>query len=252
MKKKETEIIPHPDWTGRIDFKRPEHNPHLHKGTLTQIVSAYDSHAYLDSDGVLWLSGEKLNVILRTSPTIAKFIVNGVSDNDKTVIDNKSFVRGAEINSHITREIEKSGLNDRGHYLRFSEECLNNIRDSYTAKAIRGEAEVRFNKELSKLKSNRISTFNVEHDELTGELLVRKSAEFSHIRSKKIYKQLALYIENGLIVNKDTHDQITNEGIIDENQLQFFCEQKGWKTDWYDTYIEFLKRNDDIGEEDLV
>ncbi|MDX8289112.1 hypothetical protein SLL00_04885 [Metabacillus indicus] len=243
MKKKETQLIPHPEWVGGIDFNKPEPDPclKLNKGTLTQIANAYDSHAFLDAEGVLWILGNKLNIVLRTSTTIAKFIVDGISDDDKTIIESKAFVRGAEINSQITREIEKSGLNDRGHYLRFSEGCLNNIRDSYTAKAIRGEAEERYNKELSRLKSKRINNFNIKHDELTGELLVKKTSEFSHIRSKKVFKQFALYIENGLIVNKGTHDQITKEGIIDENQLQFFCEQKGWKTDWYNYYIDFLR-----------
>ena len=45
---------------------------------------------------------------------------------------------------------------------------------------------------------------------------------------------------NGLIVNKDTHFIITQEGVNDEEELYKLCYEKGWNTDWYET---LLKKN---------
>ena len=39
------------------------------------------------------------------------------------------------------------------------------------------------------------------------------------------------------MVNKMTHRLITERGINDENQLLALCQEQGWKTDWYEPYI---------------
>ena len=86
------------------------------------------------------------------------------------------------------------------------------------------------------LKKKRKKTYNIKYDELTGEPL-KTNCEFSHIRSYAIYKQYADDIDNGLMVNKMTHRLITERGVNDENQLLALCQEQGWKTDWYEAYI---------------
>ena len=46
----------------------------------------------------------------------------------------------------------------------------------------------------------------------------------------------ALNIDNGLIVNVDTHEIITARAIVNEESLLNLCEELGWKTDWYIVY----------------
>ena len=55
-----------------------------------------------------------------------------------------------------------------------------------------------------------------------------------------MYKHLSDQIENGLIVNKETHKIITERGINEENELKLLCEEMGWDTNWYDDYIKIL------------
>ena len=61
---------------------------------------------------------------------------------------------------------------------------------------------------ISALKQKRIKAFTLQYDELTGEILEYQSCEFSHIRSVSLFPQFASLIENGLIVNKKTHEEI--------------------------------------------
>jgi hypothetical protein len=41
---------------------------------------------------------------------------------------------------------------------------------------------------------------------------------------------LAGLLENGLIINKTTHEKITQLRINDENELLQLCELEGWST----------------------
>ena len=66
--------------------------------------------------------------------------------------------------------------------------------------------------------------------------------EFPHIRALSIFPEFSLYVENGLLVNKDTHNEITRNGIIDENQLYTLCLEKDWNLGWYEIFSEFLKK----------
>ncbi len=51
-----------------------------------------------------------------------------------------------------------------------------------------------------------------------------------------MYKYLSDDIDNGLLVNKETHRLITERGIQDEEELLALCQEQGWKTDWYGIY----------------
>ncbi|MEW4275370.1 hypothetical protein [Priestia megaterium] len=243
MAKKNTEIAPHPEWKNNIHYEKPKAPKNTKQATLAGISNAYDAEAYLDQEGKLWISEGVLHTLLRTSVNSARFIVESFETEHKVELNGKTFVRGYMINAQITKEIEKSGLQPKGNYLRFSEACLMAIRDSDTAKALRGTYEELWKIEKKKMKNRRLKQMNVNHDELTGEVLFKRTAEFSHIRSVDRFKELALHIENGLIVNKETHAEITKAGLNDEIELEYFCIKKGWKTDWVEEYKGYLEGN---------
>ena len=77
---------------------------------------------------------------------------------------------------------------------------------------------------------------------MTNEPLIVRSAEFSHIRSVAMHKVISDSIDNGLIVNKETHSIITSHGINDENELLDLCKDLNWATSWYDIFIENLSK----------
>ena len=43
-----------------------------------------------------------------------------------------------------------------------------------------------------------------------------------------MYQEYSDNIENGLIVNKETHDKITRKEINDEDELYDLCIDNGW------------------------
>lgn len=76
----------------------------------------------------------------------------------------------------------------------------------------------------------------VAKEEIAKTLNKKVTAEFSHIRSVAIYPDLQLELDNGLIVNKKTHEIITEKGIQNEDDLYTLCLTKGWNTKWYNFY----------------
>ena len=54
-----------------------------------------------------------------------------------------------------------------------------------------------------------------------------------------MYPDLQLEIENGLIVNKETHDIITKENVQNEDDLYSLCIKNNWNINWYDYYRKF-------------
>lgn len=80
------------------------------------------------------------------------------------------------------------------------------------------------------MKKIRIKKYKIDKDELTRETL-RSGNEFSHIRSCSMYKHLSDNMDNGLIVNKNTHKLITERGINDEEELRDLCMEQNWNLD---------------------
>ena len=79
-------------------------------------------------------------------------------------------------------------------------------------------------------------------DELTGKNIDIRTCEFSHIRSVSMYQEYSDNIENGLIVNKETHDKITRKEINDEDELYDLCIDNGWNLQWYEKYKKHLNK----------
>ncbi len=57
-----------------------------------------------------------------------------------------------------------------------------------------------------------------------------------------MYNFMSDSIDNGLIVNKETHTLITAQGVNDENELLDLCKDNNWSIGWYDIYIENLSK----------
>ncbi|WNS82192.1 hypothetical protein RRU94_15710 [Domibacillus sp. DTU_2020_1001157_1_SI_ALB_TIR_016] len=238
---KKNELLKLHEFENNIPYKRPENPVNLHERTLTSITNALDAEAYLDAQGQLWIAKDKLHQILRTTKANANDLFDSFDDIKR--IGDYLYVRAYQVMGIISKEIEEADTLKKGKYLSFSEQCLIAIRDSDRAKVKRAEYLEEWREKKKSLKKQRIKKYDIEFDELTGKTLVRKTAEFSHIRSSSLHKSLSLDIENGLIVNKSTHDLITSLEVCDEEELKFLCEQEGWNVSWYDKYQEYLREN---------
>lgn len=214
-------------------YKEPEaFDIRIVKRVQTEISNAWKDSISIDNKGKLWVSTERLHSILRTDKRNINHIVMKIEEKYKIYANNKTYIRGFKILSIIAKKIEEEGSVKKSMYLNLSKEHYNAINSCEKAILLRLESDNIFMETRKTLKNKRKSKYKIKFDELTGAPL-KGVTEFSHIRSVALYKDISDSIENGLVVNKSTHEIITKNGINDEEELKELCLQKGWNLDWY-------------------
>ncbi|HAX72391.1 MAG TPA: hypothetical protein DCY20_02575 [Firmicutes bacterium] len=206
-----------------------------------EVTNAYLNGTLVDHKGFVWVRRDKLHSILRTTKVNANYYWVNIESKYKINFNNIDYVRGFKVVELLARRIEEDGVGKKGANLEASKFMYDQINTCEVVKLLRLEYNLSVKEERRTLKQRRIRLYKIEADELTGELLIKKSAEFSHIRSASIYRDRCTDIENGLIVNYETHRIITSHEINHEEQLLSLCKEQGWKTDWYDEYKKFYR-----------
>lgn len=230
-------IIPYEFEKASGAYQQPtSEDRYLNESTKSAIKNAWDSFSVLDSFGRVWVQANCVHTLLRTSKANANYLIGGIADYDKYREGTQLYIRGTAICQLLDFNIQNARSLQRENYIRFSELFYKAIRDCSRARELRAEFYEHLQRIVGRLKQDRICSFGIKYDELTNEPLDLRNCEFSHIRSVSLFPELAGLMENGLIVNKDTHDQITRNAINDEEELLQLCEMNNWNTSWFNQY----------------
>lgn len=214
-------------------------NEYAKQQVITAIRSAWDKFSFIDCYGRIWINSDGCHTILRTTRDNALYLVGRLSDSEKFNANAMIFIKGPAICKILDEFCYSAGSLSRENYIRYSQCVYEAIKHSSKARELRAQNYERIRSQICGLKSKRIKQFNISNDELTGDLLF-ENAQFSHIRSVAAFPELSMQVNNGLIINQSTHEQITGLGISDEIELQEFCQRNGWSIDWLHPYREFL------------
>lgn len=220
----------------------PVVNENAKSKVVKEISNAWKNTSMIDYKGWVWVKKDKLHSILRTTKSNIDYIFMQIPDQHKANFGNETYVRGYEVLKLIAKSLEENGTGTKGIYLETSKQYYDSIRSCDKAKLLRIEYENQLKSQRRLLKKKRIKAYNIKNDELTKEPLNTRSAEFSHIRSVSMYKFISDSIDNGLVVNKETHNIITSHGINDENELLDLCKDMNWEINWYDIFLEKLSK----------
>lgn len=235
---KNNALIPYKYPVTEIKYNTPKIDEKCYVRTITQINNAWRNCSFLDDSGHVWVAVDKIHSILRTNKDNGRYFIQLVEESAKKTINNTTYIMGYRLGALIDRFIQETGEGSKSRYLRYSEELYRAIRDSDTAKKLRLEFALELSDSRKGLKKARIKGHKIIRDELTGLKLIKKTCEFSHIRSFAIFPQFGKDVENGLIVNKDIHEVITNAGVNDEEELYDLCDSNNWDISWYDKFKE--------------
>ena len=220
-----------------IRYEMPKKAEELDKRTIKSISNAV-GNGIVDSKGFIWFDCSKVHTILRVkTKNDAAYILEKIDNKYKVDYNSRTYVRWSSLLWIVGKRIEE---NPKNEYLKLILSILDEISNSNDVKVLQDKAKELQQKNIKKLKKQRIKEFKIVKDELTNEKLDKKSAEFSHIRSVTMYPEFSEFIWNGLIVNKKTHNIITSETVNDEEQLYSLCFRLGWNIQWYDKYKEII------------
>lgn len=243
------------NWLAPVNFdvselkiQLPSGSRLLDVGTLNGIRNAWHFGTIVDNIGQIWVRGDKLHTILRTTPKQARAFVGDVERQYKYTFtieedaQKMQCILGAEITRKLDEIIQNPGSARQRKYGQYSWELYTIIRDAPEVSEIVNLHIEHVNRQLSTLKQRRITLFRLNEDELTGSPLYSEPnrSHFSHIRGKRMYPHIALEVWNGLVVNDDTHSAITKSEVFDEDELLKVCKNWGWSTAWYNPYLQQL------------
>lgn len=235
-------LIPFDQPSIKGNYNQPSvQNDKLTQSTVNSIVNAWDNHTVLDDYGRPWINSDGIHTVLRTNKDNAAYLVGGLANDQKYQDGCNLFVRGEAVCYLLDSTILNARSMLRENYVKYSQLLYIAIRDCSRARELRGEHYEYIKKQIKTLKRKRINEYQIDFDELTNELLQGATAEFSHIRSVSIFPEWASHMNNGLIVNKNTHKVITQNGVNDENELLSLCELQDWDTSWYHEFSEYTR-----------
>lgn len=235
------EIIPYKYPIKSINYEVPIPEEECYLKTITEIKNAWRDTSFLDNSGHIWVAVDRLNFILRTNKGNSRYYIERMGEACRKTVNGITYIRGYRVLALISQLLEETGTVTRSKYLRYSEEIYRAIRDCDTAQKLRLEFALELAEGRKALKSKRLKLYKIKKDELTGAKLIKSTSEFSHIRSFAIFPLLGDKIENGLIVNKETHEIITRAAINDEEELFELCIENKWDTSWYDKFKVFFE-----------
>ncbi len=206
--------------------------------TLKEIQNAWSRHAVIDNVGYIWVALKGFRSILRLGNTNAnEFYDFEVPDLDKRIIDGERYVRSTVIVAKLNNNISSGAYSlSKRNYSKYSKALFTEYNEHPYLENIRANFLLEFKRKKKKLRNDRIVQFGLLNDELTGTKLNFNTCEFSHIRSVEMYPELALFVWNGLIVNRETHKVITRRQSQTEESLLKMCSEKGWSRRWLGRY----------------
>ncbi|OON97909.1 MAG: hypothetical protein ATN36_02210 [Epulopiscium sp. Nele67-Bin005] len=205
----------------------------LYKGTLTSIQNQIKDHTFYDDKrNVFYFRIQGVHKILRTKDGISRiWIYQGIENiisesNPITIMDNEyiSFY-------DLLRLFEFKRLHTKGKtrlYVLYAKTLIEALNDLTYVENLRLCLE-----DTSKLKAKKIKEENITSCQFSGKVFTTpKEVEFAHINSKAAYPFLALELNNGVIILKEIHKEITKLNLNTIDELYNFCKKNNYNTDW--------------------
>lgn len=206
-----------------IPYEKPAHpNSLIPEKEYEKVDKAIAEGVVITDAGTTLVDERALPDMLGESEKDTRFIVdNKIPDSKKINIGNELYIKsGAVMDETHTRAEEHSDASKRAKS-RYAEESIINISKSPEVKAQKGDFEDYAKKKEKKLSQKRQSINNEKKDEITGKPLKGKG-DFHHKNKKTIYTDPVerLDPEKGILVNRDTHQDIHKSGVNNEELLE--------------------------------
>lgn len=209
-----------------------EPNPDFQRKTK-EVINAWTQGAIVDYNGCPWVEYSHLRKI---------FGVNAISDlakfrpsHDEVLeIDSKPHLRGTRV-ARFLDIVSQSNEEELSHCADVSQELYSTIRNSKLARHRQDTCMNRHAELAIRLRDQRIRMKKLSVDELTGDRLENRTAEFVYLRSPALFPEWVDEYRNGLVVNRQTADQLPKASDRTTNEREMFrlCYLKDWQREWY-------------------
>lgn len=207
----------------------------LSKNHLQIIKNAFLNNTKIASNGLVYLKIKGLAQILRTGAS-NYFVYQGVdgiiSPAEVISIDGEEYISGSTLAGLLDYRISTT-LGRTKTYLKFSRQIYQMIGELDSINTVRTIYLHDIEKNRKELKKARIKKYNIVACEFSRNKFDNNSdVEFAHIRSVITNPHLASDVDNGVIILKHIHAELTSLNIHDYEGMYNYCVRKGYSTDW--------------------
>jgi hypothetical protein len=212
----------------------------LDSGHVSSIVNAFFVNTKICVNGIPYIKVGGLAAILRTGnsgaerPLIYQGIPKVLSAAEIIEINGVEHISGPALRALIdARMILSTGRTKQ--YLRVAMQYYEKILSLSQVRDLKDVflEDIRTRRPL--LKTHRIEELNITSCEFTGAFInSRQEVEFAHIESVSTNPLLALKIENGVIILKKIHSDLTRKNIHGYEDMYKYCIANGYSTAWAD------------------
>ncbi len=206
-----------------ISYEKPARNTTLIKDEAYDKIDRALSKVAITNAGTILVPKDTLGTLINAQKADANFIYEELSTNSKINISNKDYIKGESVvGMCYSRSAEHQNTNTR-RLCEYTHKSLLNISTSDAVKVKQSDYQDYAREEEKQLCKKRKKEYSITHDEITGEPL-KGNGEFHHIDKKAIYTDPVkrLDIDGGIVINKETHNRITKEGINNKEKLEEF------------------------------
>jgi len=210
----------------------------LDKGHIASIINAFYINTRICRNGIPYIRAKGLASILRTGnsgaerPLIYQGIPGVLAPSAIIEIDGEDYISGPSLLALISTRISmKSGITKE--YLSIAFNLYNRIINLSTVRDMKDVFISEIDNNRPYLKKERIEKFGINSCEFTGKIFNSyNDVEFAHIESVVTNPFKALDINNGVIILKAIHTNLTRQNIHTFEQLYHFCKDNRYSLDW--------------------
>lgn len=214
----------------------------LHLQTLSAIKNAFSRAVIVTQNGLIYIKVSELSNLLRTGNSRAdnhmwQYGISGYSSPSVPhSFGNDICITGPDffglLDARIQLTVGKINL-----YLRYVRALYLAITALQIFHDLKSAFVVDIDSQRSQLKEHRISKYSIRQCEFTGQNFTSLTqVQFAHIDSVATSPLQALNIDNGVIILRQIHAELTRLGVHDFAGMYDYCEQKGYSTKWAANY----------------
>lgn len=204
---------------------------------VSAIMNAFTHGVRINNNGAIFIAISYLHTLLRTEPGAANRmwqdgISSYVSGADSHTIDNDLYISGPDFIGLVDARSQLS-YGKTKLYLQYIQAAYYALTSHALITDIRTTFAHSIETMRSKLKKERISKFSIRHCEFSGiEFFNDSQVEFAHIVSVSTNPDTALDINNGVIILKEYHRELTRRKIHNREGMYNYCEENNFSLEW--------------------
>jgi hypothetical protein len=210
--------------------------------TLTTIKKAFQRGVRVEDSGRCYVAVTELHNLLRTDNpgTSIYYVRNGIdgyaSRSETHDLGGELYLSGPDFSGLLDARIH-STFGVQHLYLKY----VRAVYQALTASPVIGELRNAFvssiERKRSEMKGARIRAYNISACEFSGVTFTNtEEVQFAHIESVATSPTLALDIDNGVIILKHLHAELTSRHVHNFEGMYDYCINNGYSTIWAENY----------------